>query len=129
MVEFKAEFKAKFDVYSPRSGHTDRYDLSMNRKELKVNRGTFSAAYKVAENGDPKWSGYSGTRNPLMNIFANDEIYAPDVVPLALVWVWQRWRDEAVTEQDVREGLKELFAWIDATARAKPKSKLWEGAF
>ena len=88
--EAMKDFAATFEVYSPRWGHTDRYTVAISKKELKVTQGTFSATCQLASNGDPAWSGYNDTTgNPLMNIFSNDSVYAPDIVPSALEWAWQ----------------------------------------
>jgi hypothetical protein len=64
-----------------------------------------------------------------MHIFANDLIYAPEIVPKALEWAWKRWRDGTVDNNEVLTGLAELFQWIDQTARAKPQAKLWHDLF
>jgi hypothetical protein len=123
-------FHAAYEVYSPRWGHTDRYEVVLTQAEMRVTQGMNSAVCTRPDGNDPEWSGYGGTdRNPLMSMFSNDCIYAPEIVPRAMEWAWRRWRDEAVTDDELRSGLKELFAWIDQTARGRPAGILWNGAF
>ncbi|HUT60876.1 MAG TPA: hypothetical protein VNA25_23765 [Phycisphaerae bacterium] len=124
------EFQVAYEVFSPRWGHTDRYQIVFTQDELRVSQANFSATCKRDDNGDPEWSGYNDEfGNPLMKIFQNDSIYVPSIVPSALEWAWQRWLDEAVSNATLKSGLDELFAWIDQTARGKPKGELWQGAF
>lgn len=124
-----SNFTASFDVFSPRWGHADRYQIVMSNDEMRVSQGSFFAVCKQADNGDPEWSGYNeGIGNPLMQIFTNDFIYAPEIVPFALEWAWQQFRNGA--DHDIlREGLEEVFSWIDQTAKSNPSSDLWQGAF
>jgi hypothetical protein len=101
--------------------------VTMNENALTVTQGGNSAKCVLAANGDPAWSGYNDSSgNPLMNMFSNDSIYAPEVVPSALAWAWQRWRESAVTDEVLLDGLSRLFAWIDTTARSKPGGPLWQ---
>jgi len=110
-------------------GHTDAYKIEMTDDKMVIWRGTFTATCTRNDDGDPEWSGYGGGDNPLMSIFTNDMIYAPNIVPFALEWAWRRWREGEASDDEVHAGLRELFAWIDQTARAKPRGGLWEGAF
>ena len=123
-------FQAAFEVFSPRWGHTDRYQIVFTPDKLLVSQGNFSATCKHGENGDPEWSGYNAEiGNPLMQLFENDSIYAPAIVPWALAWVWQKWCGGAVSNNDLEPALTEFFSWVDQTARSKPNSKLWQEAF
>ncbi len=122
------KFSASFEVYSPRWGHTDSYFVSFSHDRMVVSQNK-EAVCTLGEGGDAEWSGYGeGRGNPLMNIFSNDMIFAPSIVPFALEWAWEKWRTGRDNET-TRNGLAELFAWIDETARGKPKSEFWEGAF
>jgi Integron cassette protein len=123
-------FQASFEVFSPRWGHEDRYEIVLKRDEFPVARGPSVAKCKHVDGRDPEWSGYGGPGgNPLMNMFSNDSIHAPAIVPFALEWAWRQWRDGAVLEDDLRSSLRELFEWIDRTARASPKGAFWQRAF
>lgn len=123
-------YAGSFDVFSPRWGHPDRYTVSMSGNEMIVSNGNFSATCKAAADGGNAWTGYNAsTGNPLMNMFANDMIHAPAIVAYAIELAWKKWRASAVTDAEFREGMVELFAWIDATSRGKPRSALWQGAF
>ncbi len=122
------KFCASFEVYSPRWGHTDSYFVSFSPDRMVI-RQNKEAICVLNEDGEAEWSGYGeGRGNPLMNIFSNDMIHAPVIVPFALKWAWEKWRAGRDNET-TRKGLAELFAWIDQTARGKPESEFWEGAF
>jgi hypothetical protein len=72
----------------PRWGHKDLYTVTMTliKKMGVAHDGLKTAICELDENGDPKWSRYDAgaDNNPLMAIFANDMIHAPDIVPFAL---------------------------------------------
>mgnify|MGYP000381677103 CR=1 FL=1 len=124
------QFTAEFMVYSPRWGHPDPYIVIFTQDEATVRRGIRSATCRLDSNGDPVWDGDPDQKGtPLLDIFAQDWIYPPVVVPLAIDAAWRRWRESVVDEQTLREGLKELFNWIDETARRTPSGDLWEGVF
>jgi hypothetical protein len=125
----RTPFHGSYDIHSPRWGHADRYELSMTYDAMRISQGTNAATCKLVD-GDLQWSGYkgSGTRNPLLNIFHNDHIYPPTIVVSALEGAWEKWRED-VDEDELRDGLQELFAWIDTTAKGKPSGGLWAGAF
>jgi hypothetical protein len=123
-------FKGEYDIYSPRWGHTDRYTVEITEEEMKVAQAMKTSLCTLGDNGDPEWAGHNAhSGNPLMNIFANDSIHAPAIVPDALEWAWQRWRDEEVNDDDFDEGMRHLFEWIDLCARNKPASELWRTIF
>ena len=127
-----SNFSAQFEVFSPRWGHADYYRITFSPKEMHISNGsnTFSAICKLVENCDPEWSGYnSRSGNPLMNIFSNDSIRVPAIVPFAMEWAWKQWREGNIDEDVIKTGLEELFEWINQTAKSKPCSELWRGAF
>ncbi len=122
-------FTARYDIYSPRWGHTDPYDLTFTSDQITIRQGIKQATCVLAEGG-PVWQGHGArSKNPLLNILSDDSIYAPAVVAFAIEWAWERWRESAVEEQTLRDGLRELFGWVDAMARGKPSGPLWQGAF
>ena len=115
-----------FDVYSPRWGHTDPYSVQMTHDKIAIHQGaTKHAECTVDEFGQATWKGYNaGTGNPLMQIFANDSIYAPEIIPEALGFIFNRWRSGDSTREDVVDALRKLFDWIDRTSRLKPTGGL-----
>jgi len=121
------KFHASFDVFSPRWGHADRYDIVFTDEGIQLRQGSNVAVCTFAPDCDPHWTGYRS--DPPTSIFNNDGIYPPNVLPLALEWAWEQWSGGEFSESEVRDGLRELFAWIDMTARNKPKSPLFQGAF
>jgi len=94
-----------------------------------IGGGSHTCSCRIAENGDPEWVGKLTGRNPLISLFSNDSIYAPFVVPFALEYAWTEWRENRVSDKDLKDALRELFEWIDSTSRAKVKSEFWIGAF
>jgi len=129
MIHDERRYDATFDLYSPRWGHTDRYHVRMVPNELSVSLHQ-AAICRLNDNGDPEWEGHiEGTENPLMNIFHNDQIFAPSIIPEALEWALQDWTEGVVTKEELHEGLVELFSWIDSTSRGKPNGPFWQGKF
>ena len=114
------------DVWTPRWGHTDNYSVRMTDVEMTVQQGVFTATCAIGAKGDPVWSGGRGSGHALVGMFSADHIYVSEVVARALSWAWEQFRDG--TAKDVLdEGLNELFAWVDTTSRATPKTQLWQG--
>src|SRR5437870_2116100 len=114
-----------FEAYSPRWGHADRYHVHMTEKEMKVSQGAFISTCTQKHGEDPQWKasdGFDG-EHALIRLFTNEAIHPPEIVPVAMEWAWQRWRDGEVTDQDVEAGLKDLFDWIEHTARWKWKTE------
>jgi len=125
-----SDFIAKFEVFSPRWGHPDTYNIIFKPDQMCITQGMFEANCKQDDNADPVWDGYGcGDENPLMAIFSNDSIFAPEIVPFLLERAWCKWKEGALEEAVLREGLNDLFKWIDQTGRSKPNSELWEGIF
>jgi hypothetical protein len=124
-----ADFNASYDVFSPRWGHADRYEVTLTVKGMTIRQGTNAAECKIDDTDDHIWSGYNEQLgNPLINIFNNDSIHAPPIVALALEHAWDKWRN-GVDEAEIRAGLQELFSWIDLISTNKPRGELWRGAF
>lgn len=119
-------FESEYDVYSPRWGHTDKYYVTFTEDELLIKQGNFSAICVREDNSDMRWDGYnSQTGNPLMKIFSNNRIHAPQIIPLALETAYQKWLDGEVNETNLSEGMDELFEWIDLCSRNKPSGDFW----
>jgi hypothetical protein len=130
----KKEFRFEAEIFTPRWGHTDRYKVVMTRDNMRADTGSPKQAIcKLNKDGDPVWSGhnahYPDYDNPLVNILNDDMVYVPDVIGLALESAWEKWREGAATEEELKEGLAELFGWIDMMGRNKPNAKLWSGIF
>lgn len=124
------QFTAEFQVYSPRWKHPDPYIVIFTQEGATVRQCTRSATCRVDSNDELIWNGnYDEKGTPLLDMFQEDWIYPPVVVPLAIAAAWRRWRRSFVDEQTLYEGLKELFSWIDETARRTPSGTLWEGVF
>jgi hypothetical protein len=129
------EFRFSYDLYTPRWGRPDRYEVIFRRDEMRVsNGGPGNAVLRPVPNRDPEWSGYAngrgeGCENPFMNMLSNDLIHAPAVAPAALRYAWEEWLAGETTDTRLRDGLQELFAWIDVTSRNSLRGELWQGIF
>ncbi len=125
------KFEMSAQVYSPRWGRADTYIIVFDPERIHIdNSNGKTATCTFPDVADPEWTGHnSGIGNPLMMVFSNDSIYAPRVVPMALESAWKRWHGGESTDEEVRAGVAELFAWIDQTARSKPSSDFWVGVF
>ena len=67
------DFRASFDVYSPRWGHPDRYSICFNQDGIFVKQGAFTATCRPDNDGELVWSeAHSRSENPLLSIFSND---------------------------------------------------------
>lgn len=124
-------FQATFNVFSPRWGHESPYSVLMTPAKMQIStQATKLAIFEETEDGEPEWSGYDHrTGNPLMKILENDSIYPPSLVPMALEGAWEKWREGGASDDELREGLRALFDWIDQTAKNTPKSAVFQGVF
>lgn len=104
------KFEMSAQVYSPRWGQADTYKITFDPERIHIdNSNAKSATCTFPDGSDPEWTGHNqGIGNPLMNIFSNDSIYAPRVVPMALESAWARWHDGKSTDEEVRAGIAEL---------------------
>jgi hypothetical protein len=119
-------------VKSPRWTHPDPYTVIFHATGINITGpGANKCFCRFPADSDPVWTGDRAAerKNPLMATFANDAIYVSGVVVTALEGGWQRWRDGDVSAADAITGLKELFAWIDQTARSKPTGELFYSVF
>ncbi|QDT22453.1 hypothetical protein [Gimesia chilikensis] len=128
----KKELNLSLDVYSPRWGRNDTYNLSFDREGISISNqsNAFSTSAKKDEFGYFSWTGYKDTleKNSLMTIFANDSIYAPSIIPFAIESAWQSWID-GTPDDVISQAIIELFDWISLTAENKPSSDYWVGIF
>jgi hypothetical protein len=120
------ETEVEVRVYSPRWGHEDTYTISMARDWMKVERHPKSATCKWVESKDPVWE---SSDDSLLEVFANDSIYAPAIFPHALVGAWLDWRSGEIDDARVDAEIQELFGWLNAVTHAKPTSDYWKGKF
>jgi len=124
-------FRMQCKAFSPRWGREDRYEMDFSDAGLVVSLTSAirkaTLTHKPGE--DPEWVGtVRGFEHPLLAIFQNDGIYPPTVVPFASEWAFRKWRDGAM-EEDVKNGVLELFNWISTTARSSPSHPFWQGSF
>lgn len=126
----KSDLHTSFSVFSPRWGHSDDYSLIFTFDEISItNTNTFNAKCTEDEFGYYHWTGYNeNIGNALMEIFSNDNVYPPSVIPFAVQYAWKSWK-EGTPDVEILQAIDDLFEWVDTVARAKPKSEFWIGAF
>lgn len=123
------QFSTVVEVMSPRWGHPDRYSIHFKPDGISVScQGNQLRATAKLVDGELEWTGPRGPKNPLLNMFENDGIYAPAVVPEALEYAWKAWQNGEVTQDELESGLQELFGWVDLMARNKPRG-MWKYYF
>ena len=59
-------------------------------------------------------------KNSLVALLKNDHIYPPVTIPSAFEGAWRKW-SEGAPHSELREGLGQLFAWLDLVARNTPR--------
>ncbi len=117
-------------VYSPRWGHPDHYSVVMTRSRLTITLNTKTAECVLQPEGNVTWSGHRARlNNPVLQIMSDDAIYAPAILPDALEWLLGQWGQGVADRASVTTALKDLFSWVDHTARGKPASELWRQYF
>ncbi len=123
------EFEAEYDIFSPRWGHPDRYKIRFTPEAITISQGSFEAVATKEPNSDPVWQSHnSGVGNPFTNILENNRIYVSRIVVDALEMAWDRWKDKQVSDAELREGLSDLFTWVDSSARNHPTG-FWNNLF
>ncbi len=117
-------------IYSPRWVHEERYEIRLDKEQMIVRRGTFSAMCSWIENRDPEWSGYNAlTGNPLENILKNDSIDHPTSLVSALEHAWTEWRADSLDNQEVAREMRALFAWVNEVTQSRPVTDFWRMFF
>jgi hypothetical protein len=121
----------KLELYSPRWGREDVYEIELNREQMRIlNRHNMETAVcSWVENGDPEWSGYESPANPLEGLLERDSIYPPSVFIGALESAWKAWRDGALSNEQIRSEIQELFHWVNLVTQNKPKTEFWRHKF
>lgn len=116
-----------FEVYSPRSGYPESYIVTVSSSEFIVKHATFTARCSLAEDGKLTWAGHAAdSGNALTMMLAEDWIYIPEILPESIEWALNQWQSGAISESELVDGLRELFAWIDQIGRSKPVGALWQ---
>lgn len=116
------------DIFSPRWGHTDPYEVVMEQDTLTFQqvRGNWPAAVLTdVPDRDPVWNDV----NNIWRMLANDHIYPTEKLPDMLEYVWRAWRNGDLQGDDVQAELDELAEFVNATTRAKPRTQFWKSYF
>jgi hypothetical protein len=65
----------------------------------------------------------------LEDMFSNDSIHAPAVVPNLLEHLWTSWRNGVIDDQQAQTELDAVTQWLNATTHAKPRTDFWNKYF
>lgn len=114
------EIIVEVQIFNPRSGHNDTYEIKLNRERVEFALGPLSAVCNYREGQDPEWRGKS-----LFDIFHNDSIYAPKIFPDLIEHAWLAWRNNELSPDSVDEELQLLAEWLNQITRTKPNSDFW----
>ena len=107
----------QIQIYTPRWGHNDTYTVSMSRDVMRISMGARAVSCTYVENLDPEWNG------DIFQIFVNDHIYAPKIIPDLFERLWLAWRDGQMV--DVQAELEAIADWLNAVTDAKPNTEFW----
>lgn len=118
------ETKIELQIYSPRWGHEDVYELVLTRDSLVITHGARIAKCVWRENLDPEWSGES-----LDGTLRNDSIYPPSKFSRWIARAWEAWRGGELSDSAVDKELKALADWLNVITRAKPDTEFWKKIF
>ena len=117
-------------IYSPRWGHEDRYEVTMDREKMTVSLLRITATCSWIEGRDLKWSGHGEiTGNPLEQILQNDQIHPPTIFVSALEYAWMAWRDGRLDNQAVFQEVQVLCEWVNLVSRSQPTTDFWQRIF
>lgn len=116
--------KVNLQIYSPRWGHEDTYELTLTRDSLFITQNARSARCDWQEDKDPNWSGEN-----LESILTNDQIYPPLIFTRLITAAWRSWRNEELDDDQVERELIVLGTWLSEFSKAKPKTDFWKSIF
>ena len=118
-------------IYSPRWGHDDSYEFSIDENKMEITSGvTRGAICKWREKKDPIWVEENDSiGNPLINILNNDHVYPPSVFVSALEAAWIAWRDGELDCKEIESEINILVEWINETSQNKPTTDFWNKIF
>lgn len=119
-------FSVKVQVYSPKWGHEDTYEIVFEGQRMQF-RGIMKQAECLwVENDNPTWSGHGDTRgNPVENILENDKVYPPSGFVRALEYAWMEWRNGGLNDEQAQLELQELFDWLNTASQSQPSTDFW----
>jgi len=118
------ETTVKLQIFSPRWGHEDTYELKLGRNALVITRGARSAICTWRDNRDPEWSGES-----VMHILRNDSIYSPAILQDLIEHAWLSWRNGELNSSAVDSELQAVANWLNEVSKAKPNTDFWRRYF
>ena len=120
--------KVELDLYSPRWGHTDRYNITLEENTLTITMSARKATCEWHSDEDQDWSKDLGS-DALNKILNNDSIYPPEKFKSLLVRAWRSWVNGELNDTEVENELKELENWVNAITKATPTSEYWNKNF
>ena len=124
------EVRFAMNLYSPRWGHEDRYEVVATRGDLTFRMGGSLARCDWDEKRGAHWSGYNDfAGNPLVNMLENDHICPPSVFVRAVEHAWQEWRIGNIDSPKFEREMCILADWVNNVTRHRPRSDFWDAIF
>ena len=121
---------------SPQGSRAQSYFIRLSTTKLSIYRDHRGVECELADSGEVTWSLHPGGEArpqvdgcPLLEMFADDNIWPPDVVTGALEWLLETWSSGGHSKRRVKAELRELFAWINHIAQTAPKGDFWRDYF
>ena len=114
----------ELQIFSPRWGHEDTYEIELERDHMEIARGANTARADWRDNADPAWSGWT-----VEGMMGNDSIHPPAVAQRMFQKVSTVWRSGEIDAAQAEVELRALADWINAVTRAKPRTEFWRAYF
>lgn len=103
-------------IYSPRWGHKDTYQVTMERDSLEIRMQARRAQATWVPDRDPTWTGET-----VASIMRNDSIWPPPAaVDSFFETVWLHWRDGDLDDAEASAALVDLADWINVITAGRP---------
>nr|MCA8835111.1 Asp-tRNA(Asn)/Glu-tRNA(Gln) amidotransferase subunit GatB [Pseudomonadota bacterium] len=109
------------DIFSPRWGHDDRYDLIFKKNSLVIKHlvRTAKATWDNPSH-DAKWTGEGVAR-----MMRNDHVAPPEDIEYRLERLWRAWKTKELTLEQLQDETNALADYINIGTRAKPNTDFW----
>lgn len=114
----------ELQIFSPRWGHEDTYEVELERDHMEITRGANRARADWQDNAEPAWSGWT-----VEGIMGNDSIHPPAVTQRMFEKVWTSWRGGEIDDAQADAELQAVATWLNVITHAKPRTDFWRAYF
>lgn len=114
----------ELQIFSPRWGHEDTYEVELERDHMEITRGANRARAAWQDNADPAWSGWT-----VEGIMGNDSIHPPAVTQRMFEKVWTSWRGGEINDAQADAELQAVATWLNVITHAEPRTDFWRAYF